>query len=121
MSFWDRITGKSQTTTATSKADYALVDSREKAQALCAKGELHRVLMFPLEFGGVDGEMNVGYLTAKAAQEKAHIDSSILQLASQGKLHYQANQVYKGNSFVPAQVVITVGGTVQRTHVVDVW
>ena len=115
MRLWDRITGKSA-------VDFSQADSREKAQALCQQGKLVRIHVFPLEFGGLDGEMNVACVTARAAQEKASIDAEISKLLQAGAdLRYRADPKYKGNSFVPSELVVSVSGSRTFQRSVAVW
>ncbi|MBL0730739.1 DNA/RNA non-specific endonuclease [Piscinibacter sp. HJYY11] len=104
------------------QVDYAHVDTRDKAQALHRSGKLQRAHLFPLAAGGQDAEVNVIYIPEKSANEKARIDSEILKMAASGAtVRYSAKPVYKGNSFVPSQLVISVTGAQNTQYVVDIW
>ena len=61
------------------KPDYSNVTSREKAQALEAKGELVKILLFPAEFGGPDTPENVVYVPKVAANAKDLITGTLVR------------------------------------------
>ena len=104
------------------QVDYAQADTRDKVQALHRSGKLQRVHLFPLAAGGQDAEINVIYIPEKSAAEKATIDSQILKLAADGAaVRYNARPIYKGNSFVPSQLVISVTGAQIAQYVVNIW
>jgi len=88
-------------------ADFSHVDSREKAEALVGQGQLEKIHLFPLEFGGEDVLANVAYVPMGVGQAKAMADGTILKLIQEGQVtQYAAAPEYKGNSFVPARIVI---------------
>jgi hypothetical protein len=104
------------------QVDYAQADTRDKVQALHRSGKLQRAYLFPLAAGGQDAEINVVYIPEKSAAEKAAIDSQILKLVAGGTaIRYSAKPVYKGNSFVPSQLVISVTGAQDAQYVVNIW
>lgn len=85
-----------------------MIDSRQKAEELCRRGELVRLLLLPPEFGGEDVPPNVVYVPAFAAEIKARIDrNNVMSLADQGQVRrYSAEPQYAGESFVPTEIRI---------------
>jgi hypothetical protein len=87
--------------------DFSHVDSREKAEALARQGQLEKIHLFPLEFGGEDVLPNVTYVPPGLGQAKAMADGTVLKLIQDGQAtQYAATPEYKGNSFVPARIAI---------------
>lgn len=88
--------------------DFASVDSREKAEVLCQRGELQKILLIPAEFGGQDIPPNVVYVPAFAAEMKARIDQNMIKpLVTTGKVtRYQATPEYERRSLVPISIEI---------------
>ncbi|OCB52012.1 hypothetical protein A5722_30000 [Mycobacterium vulneris] len=89
--------------------DFSMVDSAEKAEQLCAQGQLERVLLTPAEFGGPDHVRNVVYCPVGSAAAKADVDLNIVaSLFREGKVQmYSAVPIYEGVSFVPVAVDIS--------------
>lgn len=102
---------------------YAEVDSREKAQALVASGQLVRVLMMPAAFGGADIESNAVYLPPFAAEFKQRTDMNIVKpLVQDGTVsRYEVLPVYEGNSFVPVAITVKASDPGSFTQVIRVW
>lgn len=87
--------------------DFADVDSREKAEALVGQGLLEKIHLFPLEFGGEEVLANVAYVPIGVGQAKAMADGTVMTLIEEGQVtQYEVAPEYKGNSFVPARIVI---------------
>ncbi|MBU9766527.1 hypothetical protein FR943_22125 [Mycobacterium sp. TNTM28] len=86
-----------------------MVDSAEKAEQLCAQGQLERVLLTPAEFGGPDHPQNVVYCPLGSTESKAGVDLNIIApLIQEGRVQaYAAMPKYEGNSFVPIALEIT--------------
>jgi hypothetical protein len=86
--------------------DYRHIDTREKAEKLCARGELQKLLLLPVEFGGEDIAPNVIYVPPFAAELKTRLDlNTILPLAREGQVStYTATPEYEGKSVVPTLV-----------------
>jgi hypothetical protein len=90
------------------KRDYSVVDSAEKAQALCREGKLEVLYLFPLEFGGKEIPQNTLYVPPGIAAIKQQIDSMIRDLVMAGAvMEYTAVPEYKGDSFIPSKIKIT--------------
>ncbi|WP_420574775.1 hypothetical protein [Kordia sp.] len=102
--------------------DFSTVDSNEKAINLYEKGELAKLHLMPLEFGGEDGPGNTLYTPAFAQQFKQRFDAMIEELLHDGKnLNYVAKPAYKGKSFIPSQLTIEVTGDADFTEVINIW
>jgi hypothetical protein len=87
--------------------DFSDVDSKDKVMALAAQGKLERVLLFPLQVGGKDVEMNVVYLPVGFKDVKSRIDGTILRMAQDGLVSkLTVDPEYKGKSFVPSRIII---------------
>ena len=90
---------------------YAEITSREKAKSMYELGLLRKAFLFPIEFGGEEIEVNTIYLPKKAAIEKQMFEQKIMQLAHDGMINnYSANPEYKGDSFIPAKLLLKASG-----------
>lgn len=89
--------------------DFSTVDSAEKAEQLCAQGQLERMPLMPAEFGGQDHVQNMVYCPLGLAAAKADVDLNIIgPLVQGGKVQaYSAVPIYEGDSFVPVAVEIS--------------
>src|SRR6478609_10097282 len=88
--------------------DFSTVDSQEKAEALFRQGELEKLYVTPLQFGGLDIPENVLYVPIGVVEMKANIDDNIIAaLVQDGKAtRYVAEPEYEGKSFVPSAIKI---------------
>lgn len=76
----------------------------------------------PLEFGGQDVPMNALYVPEFAQVFKAKFDNMTEQLLIDGKkLGYSARPEYKGNSFIPSKLLITVTGDATIEETINIW
>lgn len=105
--------------------DFSGVTSFEKAEALAAQGHLEKIYLFPLEFGGQDVRPNLCFVPAGFRRAKAEADDKVLRLIQEGRVsQYCASPEYKGNSFVPARIVITASnddGAGLFSSTLEVW
>jgi hypothetical protein len=102
--------------------DFSAVDSRLKAEELMRSGELRKMLLMPLEFGGADIPPNVVFVPAFALEMKARIDATVAELAKQRTIsQYEAVPEYEGNSFVPTTVKIIASNPGSFTARVAIW
>ena len=103
--------------------DFSHVTSKEKAQELFQRGELKKLFLMPLEFGGADAEINVMYVPAFAVQMKARVDTNIIKpLIEQGKVkHYSATPEYQGISFIPCAIKIEASDPADFSTVINIW
>ncbi|TDF61172.1 hypothetical protein E1J61_32805 [Cupriavidus sp. L7L] len=103
--------------------DYRHVDSRGKAEDLCKRGELMKLVLMPLEFGGEDILPNTVYVPAHAAESKARIDQrTVVPLAQKGQIRrYSATPEYEGKSFIPSMIRISASDPGHFEASVAVW
>jgi hypothetical protein len=88
--------------------DYSHVDSNEKAVELYRRGELVKLLLMPLDFGGADVPLNVVYVPEFVVDVKAGIDMNVVMpMIQQGECRrYAAEPRYEGASVVPTAIAI---------------
>jgi len=102
--------------------DYSNIDSKQKALDLFEKGELSKMYLMPLEFGGQDDPRNVLYVPEFAQTIKQRFDKMIGELLMGGKnLTYSAQPEYKGKSFIPSKLVVVADGDAQFTEIINIW
>jgi hypothetical protein len=102
--------------------DFSAIDSAEKARAAYERGELSMIYLFPLDFGGVEGEINRLYVPASVTMLKERFDNMVVDLFEQGLLtSYNAHPEYKGNSFIPSAIVMEAKGKGGITERIEVW
>ena len=105
-----------------SPLDFSVIDSNGKAIELYNKGQLAKLFLMPLEFGGEDGPRNCLFAPEFAVELKSRVDSMIENLLIEGKqLSYSASPEYKGKSFIPSKLNITVTGDVQFKETIEIW
>jgi hypothetical protein len=104
------------------KPDFSDIDSNEKAIELFNKRQLAKVYLMPLEFGGQDGPMNYLFVPEFVVELKSRFDLMIEKLLIEGKkLGYSAEPEYKGKSFIPSKLNITVTGEVKFKETIEIW
>lgn len=103
--------------------DFSMIDSREKAEKLFRQGQLEKLFLRPLEFGGEDNELNTLYVTIGLANIKAGIDNNIIgPLAQEGKItKYTATPEYQGNSFIPIAIKIVASDPGHFVTTINIW
>jgi hypothetical protein len=103
--------------------DYRHIDSREKAEDLWKRGELKKLFLLPLEFGGQDFPPNVVYVPPMAVELKTRIDlNTIISLAQKGQVsRYTATPEYEGKSFIPSLIRITAKDPGRFEATVAIW
>lgn len=107
--------------------DLSFVDSRDKAVELAREGKLHKILLFPQEFGGQDVEQNVVYVPAGIPELKDQITSTLIKLVQDGSIdNLKVEPEYKGTSFVPAKIKMHTSHSSsdkkgQFNPVIDIW
>lgn len=103
--------------------DFSNVDSREKAEAMAARGELERLLLLPAAFGGEDIPQNVVYVPLGLAGVKAGIDENVIgALIQDGKVtRYSAEPGYQGNSFIPSVLNVRAWDPGDFTTRIAIW
>ena len=103
--------------------DFSEVDSQAKAEALFRRGELEKLLLMPLEFGGSDNPLNTLYVPIGVADIKAGIDNNIIApLVADGKVSkYTASPEYQGESFIPIAIKIEASDPGSFTTTINIW
>lgn len=102
--------------------DYSTIDSNEKVKALFESGELVKLYLMPLDFGGHDSPLNMVFVPKFVNHSKNNFDSKVNELLDKElDIRYIANPEYKGNSFIPSKLVINVTGEKEITEVIEIW
>jgi hypothetical protein len=103
--------------------DFSEVDSSAKAEELFRRGELEKLFLMPLEFGGQDIPVNTLYVPIGIADIKSGIDNNIIApLAAEGKItHYKVEPEYQGNSFIPIALNIVASNPGNFTSTIAIW
>lgn len=88
--------------------DFSEIDTQAKAMELFNQGELEKLFLLPLEFGGSDRPENVVFVPLGIAALKASTDANVVRkLAEEGKVtRYNAAPKYSGKSFIPVSIEI---------------
>ncbi len=102
--------------------DFSEIDSNEKVIELFEKGELSKIYLMPLEFGGEESARNTLYVPEFVQVFKKQFDKIVEDLLVDGKkLSYEAEPEYKGRSFVPSKLKLTVSGDSELTETINIW
>ena len=103
--------------------DFSGIDSQAKAEDLFRRGDLEKLYLMPLEFGGEDIPLNVLYVPIGVADIKSGIDNNIIgPLAAEGTVtEYKAEPEYQGTSFIPIAVKVTAWNPGQFTTTINIW
>jgi len=103
--------------------DFSAIDSRAKAEALSRRGELEKLFLIPIEFGGQDVPENVVFVPPFAAQAKAGLDSNVIKpLILDGKLtNYDVEPEYQGSSAIPIAITVHASDPGTFTATIDIW
>jgi hypothetical protein len=103
--------------------DFSAVDSQAKAEALFGRGDLEKLFLLPLEFGGQDIPDNFLYVPVGVADIKARIDNNVIgPLVSEGKVtQYTATPEYQGNSAIPIAITIEATNPGEFRSTIKIW
>ena len=103
--------------------DFSAIDSREKAEAMFRRGELEKLFLMPLAFGGIDDPHNVVFVPVGIAAMKDGIDQNVIApLVEDGTLsRYTATPEYQGRSFIPIAIRVTASDPGQFSATIAVW
>ncbi len=84
---------------------------KQELQRLLRTGIVRQVFLHPLEWGGVDGPPNITWLTDNAIRQKEEFEAQVAAEVEKGaSLQYNANLEYKGESQVPARLLLAATG-----------
>lgn len=102
--------------------DFSAVDS-VKAEEMLRLGQLEKLHMLPLAFGGQDIPPNTLYVPVGIADIKAGIDENIIRpLVASGQItSYAATPAYTGASFIPISITIDASNPGSFTTVINIW
>lgn len=103
--------------------DFSSIDSSQKVQELFSRGELEKLLLLPVEFGGEEIPQNTVYVPLGIAEIKLGMDNNIIgPLVSQGNItRYKATPEYQGRSFVPIAIHIHASDPGNFKSTVEIW
>ncbi|QBA65592.1 hypothetical protein EQY75_05230 [Muriicola soli] len=102
--------------------DFSDIDSIEKAIDLYEKGELSKIYMMPLEFGGEDIPANTLYVPGFVQDFKEGFDGTVEKLLLDGKIiSFEAKPEYKGRSFIPSKLKLEVSGDAEFIESINIW
>src|SRR5262245_59392366 len=103
--------------------DFSGIDSRAKADELFQRGELEKLFLMPLEFGGEDNPLNTLYVPVGVAAIKSGIDTNVIgPLAAEGKItKYTATPQYQGKSFIPIAIKIVASDPSEFSTTINIW
>ncbi len=105
--------------------DFSEVRSRDSALALVAAGQLHRIALFPLEFGGADFDANAVYVPPETVQLRNEMIASVQAAGQAGTVNALKVDVrYKGDSFVPSALLFVATHSDQQTgfdQAIEIW
>jgi hypothetical protein len=103
--------------------DFSGIDSQGKAEELFRRGDLEKLFLMPLEFGGDDSPLNTLYVPVGLAAIKSGIDNNVIgPLASEGKISkYKATPEYQGKSFIPISIKIVASDPGEFSTTINIW
>jgi hypothetical protein len=103
--------------------DFSAIDSREKAEELFRRGELEKLHLMPLAFGGQDIPVNTLYVPVGIAAIKEEIDENVIgPLVEEGKVSaYTATPEYQGKSFIPIAIRIVASDPGEFSTTINIW
>src|SRR3954469_5363801 len=103
--------------------DFSSLDSQAKAEAAYRRGELEKLFLLPLEFGGQDIPDNYLFVPIGVADVKSGIDNNVIgPLVAEGKVtEYTATPEYQGDSFIPIALKIVASDPGEFTTTISIW
>ena len=102
--------------------DFSMINSNEKAEKLLEKGQLEKLYLKPIQFGGKESRENIVIVPRFVTISKNNFDNIVEELLKKGIVSdYSAEPQYKGNSYVPTSIVISVSGKTRLTQVLEIW
>ena len=103
--------------------DFRAVDSLAKAQQLAQSGQLQKMFLLPVEFGGEDIPPNWVLVPSWVVEKKAETDNNVIRpLAAEGKVSsYRATPQYQGKSFVPNAISIEASNPGSFSMIIAIW
>lgn len=107
----------------TNGPDFSAIDSLVKAEASARRGELEKLFLMPLEFGGEEIPPNTVYVPVGVAAIKEGIDNNVIgPLVEEGKAtSYTASPQYQGASVVPTAIRIVASDPGEFSTTIKIW
>lgn len=103
--------------------DFSGIDSSARAEEAFRRGELAKLFLMPLEFGGQDIPPNTLYVPAWVTEAKERIDHDVIApLVQEGKVtSYSAVPQYQGASFIPGAIRIVASNPGEFSTTIAIW
>lgn len=103
--------------------DFSAIDSNVKAEELFRRGELEKLFLMPVRFGGEDIPPNTLYVPVGIGAIKDGIDNNVIApLVEEGVItSYQAVPRYQGASFIPISIQIVASNPGEFTTTIGIW
>ena len=103
--------------------DFSRIDSNTRAEESFRRGELAKLFLVPLEFGGAEDPLNTVYVPTWVPSIKEGIDNDVIRpLAEEGKVTaYRATPQYQGTSFVPSAIRIVASDPGEFSTTINIW
>jgi hypothetical protein len=103
--------------------DFSAIDSRAKAEELVRRGELEKLFLMPVEFGGEDTPQNTLFVPIGIARIKWGVDNNVVKpLVAEGKVSkYTATPEYHGRSFIPIAIKIVAYDPADFSTTINIW
>jgi hypothetical protein len=103
--------------------DFSAIDSQARVEELFRRGELEKLFLMPLEFGGEEIPPNTVYVPVGVADIKNGIDTNVITpLVEEGKVtSYTARPQYQGSSFVPTAIQIVASDPGEFRTTINIW
>ncbi len=106
-------------------SDFASINSLKSAQAGARQGLLARVFLLPAELGGSDVPENIVYVPVESKNIKDQFTRELLDLYRSGSINkVSVVPSYKGDSFVPSQILVSAWLDEKPLHyerVINIW
>ncbi len=103
--------------------DFSKINSIKKAEKMYRKGELEKLHLVPIDFGGPDSAENTVYVPVGTAEIKENIDFNIIEpMVAEGSVsHYSASLDYQEDSVIPISIDIEVTQPGSFSSQIAVW
>jgi hypothetical protein len=103
--------------------DFSGIDSNARAEELFRRGELEKLFLMPLQFGGEESPANTVYVPAGVSAIKDEIDNGVIRrLLEEGHITtYTAAPRYQGSSFIPTAIEIAASDPGEFTTTINIW
>lgn len=102
--------------------DFSSIKSNEAAKELCEQNVLAPLYIVPLRFGGEDICNNILYVPPEVVDLKNRYDAVVEKiLQKEPSLRYVCTPEYKGKSFVPSVLHISVTGKTRFSQKIQIW